>query len=369
MGHDLTSLLGNFIDWKDFEKFVAEMYKDSAEVSVQHDVTLVGKYGDKRQIDVLVTQKTKLHTYKTIIECKFLSTAKVDRPIIDVLAASIEDLNVNKGAIITTIGYEAGAIEYAKGKNIDIFLIRNVLNDEWGNTGKIIKFWLQTFSSQIENISFENKGFAATNGKMPSNKGLSLSINLQKDMAFDDEKHQLYSFTDLKKGPNLIKMLVDIREKLLRDLLDKTIGILENTGSKDRVFRTKAIFDLSNYPFKLFPYEHGYLILDKMYVTYLLSISETKFEHDRATNFNFVLMVENYITKQKNFVAKEKSTNNITLSSPVETQEYEPKDDLRNGGIIKILTDYYVGIDLHPDTKIEDINDVTINLQLPNNQN
>jgi hypothetical protein len=54
--------LTQLIDWKDFELFVAEFYKDDGDLIIQHDVTEIGKSQAKRQIDVLVTQKTKLHT-------------------------------------------------------------------------------------------------------------------------------------------------------------------------------------------------------------------------------------------------------------------------------------------------------------------
>lgn len=118
---DSGKFLTYLIDWKEFELFVAELYKDDGDLIIQHNVTEVGKSQAKRQIDVLVTQKTKLHTIKTIIECK-LWKSKVDRQVIDVLSASVEDLNANKGVIFTTKGYEEGAIQYAKNK-ILIFLL------------------------------------------------------------------------------------------------------------------------------------------------------------------------------------------------------------------------------------------------------
>jgi hypothetical protein len=100
----MNSFIDRLIDWKDFEKFIAELYKDSDELIVEHDVSEFGKSGAKRQIDVRILQKTKLHIIKTIIECKRWKE-KVDRQTIDILFASVEDLNANKGAIFTTKGY------------------------------------------------------------------------------------------------------------------------------------------------------------------------------------------------------------------------------------------------------------------------
>lgn len=41
-----------------------------------------------------------------------------------------EDLNASKGVIFITVGYEAGAEKYAKSKNIDIFVIKDLTQEE-----------------------------------------------------------------------------------------------------------------------------------------------------------------------------------------------------------------------------------------------
>lgn len=364
METDISSVLTKFIDWKDFEKFVASMYADSAEVIVQHNVTLIGKYGDKRQVDVLVTQKTKLHTYKTIIECKFLSADKVDRGIVDVLAAAVEDLDANKGAIITTVGYEAGAIEYAKSKNIDIFIIRNVLEDEWGNTGKVLRLWLQMFSSRIANLNFHNPRFLSINGSRPTSNRISITLNVAKDQKFPDDLilHDLVTNT---KGKNLLQMLFDIQLEIASDLKEKTQGYIRSKENEVIFLKTNANIDFSNYPYRFLPHSNSFIELERLTVTYMFSINQTKMEFDRSASFDLVLMVENYITSQKNFVSKERLSDKITLSAPVVQSTYEPNDDLRQGAIIKVTTDYYVGFEIDPNAEVLNLNDVTVNLELP----
>jgi hypothetical protein len=171
----MESFLDKLIDWKDFEKFVAELYKDSDELTVEHNVTEVGKTNAKRQVDVMVFQKTKLHTIKTIIECKRWKEP-VDRQVIDVLFASVEDLNANKGAVFTTKGYEEGAIEYAKSKNIDIFIVRDIYESEWGEPGRHILLYLQSFHSKIDGFSIDNPKFFSPLGLKPANLHLILQF-------------------------------------------------------------------------------------------------------------------------------------------------------------------------------------------------
>ena len=60
------SYMSTLFDWKGFELFVADLYKDSVDLIVKHDVTEIGKSGVKRQVDVLVLQKTKFHTIKIL---------------------------------------------------------------------------------------------------------------------------------------------------------------------------------------------------------------------------------------------------------------------------------------------------------------
>ena len=78
-----------------------------------------------------------------------------------------------------------------------------------------------------------------------------------------------------------------------------------------------------------------------------------------------VLMVENYITSQKNFVSKERLSDKITLSSPLEQSADKSTDDLRQGAILKVLTDFYVTFEVPFDAQIIMLPDVTVNLELP----
>ncbi len=100
------------IDWKAFERFVADMYDEDPSLVVEHNVTEVGKSGARRQIDVRVTHTVKAHTYVTIIECKRWKE-KVGHDRIDVLAATIEDLAVAKGVLLVASHFPG---EFVRGR-------------------------------------------------------------------------------------------------------------------------------------------------------------------------------------------------------------------------------------------------------------
>lgn len=353
----MKPFLDKLIDWKEFELFVADLYKASDELEVTHNVTETGKSGAKRQIDVLVIQKTKLHTIKTIIECKRWKE-KVDRGIIDVLAASIKDLGANKGAIFTTAGYEEGAIQYAKSENIDIFVIREIKDDEWGKPGRHIYFYIQYFNAKWENLKFDNAKFSSPTGK-PPRMPANLSIGLSKDMEFPEH---LTLYSSDKKGPNLIKLIIDTRNHVLNAWAQPFPLLGPEDGNPQMQFEMNIKLDFSNYPFKFLRHEDGHITFDSITVTSKQTVSQTKFSFDRASSSDLALMVENYITNQRNFASKAKDTGEVKLSDPIQP----PKDEgqvMENGSIMKLIMDYYVDIKLEPGIAVTGLPDVTVNLQ------
>lgn len=363
----MQSFLDKLIDWKDFEKFVAELYKDSDELTVKHDVTEVGKSNARRQIDVLVLQKTKLHTIKTIIECKRWKEP-VDRQVIDVLFASVEDLNANKGAIFTTKGYEEGAIEYAKSKNIDIFIVRDIYESEWGEPGRHIFYYMQMFHSMIDGFSIDNPNFFSPLGLKPSNTALDFAIQFSDKQEYPEHLN-LVSLSEPTKGPNFVKLLIDVRNQVLKDLVDKFNGLMQPENGKPEVaYNTRVKLDFSNYPFKFFKHETGFITFDSISFNHHQLVSQTKMEFDRAASADFALIVENYITNQKNFASKHKDEDQVKLSDPIEPKpETDDKKALKNGSIMKITLEHYVGYSIQPTTEIIKTNDLTVNLQAPTN--
>jgi hypothetical protein len=144
-------LLPNLVsDWGGFEDLVARMHEDG-DVRVGRGVRLVGKSGAPRDIDVVVEHEKGPHKYVTLVECK-LWNRRVHRQDVDALAASIDDLEASGGAVFTTVGYQAGAKTYAKSKGIDLFLVRDLLDEEWGAPGRVVELYLQFFSPTVRNV-------------------------------------------------------------------------------------------------------------------------------------------------------------------------------------------------------------------------
>ncbi len=197
---------------------------------VEHDVTEVDRYGAKRQTDVKITQRTRFHTYVTLVECKRWKEP-VSRDRVDVLAASIEALGAQKGAIFATSSFEAGAAEYAKGKHIDIFVVRDLTPAEWGMPGRQVHLFMHLWAGEFRNIApGMSEGIALVE---PSPGHVSLEMIIDKDMARDPDL-DLRSFETGQRGPNLVSVFVDAHNIVLRSIA-QGVGLLRDGRDGERL--------------------------------------------------------------------------------------------------------------------------------------
>lgn len=355
----MTGFLDKLIDWKEFELFVRDLYIGSDEVTVEHDVTKTGKSNATRQIDVYVTHKSSLHIYTTLIECKSWKH-RVDRSRIDIMAASMDDLNASKGVIFTTRGYQEGAIEYAKFKNIDIFVVRDLTEDEWGKPGKNIEFYLQFINTSLEQIKVGNASMIPITDEFPSD--LKVEIRIKKD--FVDESHFLYSKKNGQKYKNIVDILLDIKNDVANSI-GSQVGVLAADLNNDKPqigFKTNVLLDFENSEFKQFRYPFGVVNLGVIEFNILTSIDQEKFEFDRTANLDFALIVENYITKQKNFLSKRKNFTSLDVSEEIKDKVEQSGETLENGSILKVYFDPYVSFEMKPETQVHTTKDLVLKL-------
>lgn len=328
--------IDNITNWEDFEKFVKRLYEEDSTVIVEHNQKLVGKSGAKRQIDVLITSKTKLHTYTTIAECKWWNH-KVTRAIVDEVYSSIDDLNASKGAIFTKVGYQSGAKEYAKFKDIDIFVVRELKPEEWGSSGRNIQFYMHIFSCNIQKLNFPGAKLKSLSHYVP--KDVSLDIKIDKDGTLDDA-YALYSAL-YKLGPNLVSLLS--QEIIhIQKAIGKAIGVFEEGRDAEIVVESEVELDFSSYDYRMLELGFGELIIDKISFTMITHIAQSSFSHDRGESFDIVLSVENVIKDQINIVSQKKGkikTETIIEDSEKEKIVEDINDNLKNGSIMNISLD------------------------------
>lgn len=113
----------------EYEKFAQEIYQGLVEadvvkiIDVKHNVKLIGKSGQAHQIDVYWEYEIAGVKHKVAIECKnYSNTVPVGkvRDFYGVLA----DLNNVAGIMVTKVGYQKGAKDYASHYGISLKELR-----------------------------------------------------------------------------------------------------------------------------------------------------------------------------------------------------------------------------------------------------
>lgn len=119
----------------DYEKFVRDIMEALLRgqglqtVAVQHNVQVAGT-SRTHQVDVYWEYRLGGVLHRVIINCKrYNSTVAVT----DVLTLSgvLHDMPGVRGLIVTTIGFQKGAVEYAKTHQIGLKVVRPPKDDDW----------------------------------------------------------------------------------------------------------------------------------------------------------------------------------------------------------------------------------------------
>lgn len=127
------------MDWKEYEKLTHQYFKSRFPNSkITHDVKLIGKRSNtQRQIDVLIEEIICGYNIRIAIECKNWANP-IDVSNVEQFIAKLDDIDVQKGVMITKSGYTKAAKMLSKSSNnLQLHVLKfNELDDFqgfWGN--------------------------------------------------------------------------------------------------------------------------------------------------------------------------------------------------------------------------------------------
>ena len=124
---------------KEFEVFCLELLRDYAveeglsNFVINHDVKLKA-YDGSYQIDVYASFTAMGLEYKILCECKQYKS-KVKREIVQTLEGKIRSLGVHRGIILSTSGFQSGAITYAKEHGIALIQVYDHSCEPYSHSG------------------------------------------------------------------------------------------------------------------------------------------------------------------------------------------------------------------------------------------
>jgi hypothetical protein len=337
-----AGFMHKYYDWAAFEGFIKELHEGDGEVTVERDVTEVDRYGAKRQTDVKITRRTRFHRVVTLVECKRWKEP-VSRDRIDVLAASIEALGAQNGAIFTTTGFEEGAIAYAKGKGIELFVVRDLTPEEWGLPGRHIDFFLHIIGAEFRDLSLPNtQAIALIEEPLTS---IDLGIHLGKDLAADPEQ-DLFSLKTGHRGPNLVGILGDAHGLILQAIA-AGIGVFDDGAEAVLEITAACEIDFTGTPFRQLRLQTAAAKLERIRFRLLAQISQSRFQFDRGAKLDFAVVVESYISEQR-LLAHRKAGDagiNFRVANTTERGNSTQRDVLENGSVMKVFLAPWVGLD------------------------
>ena len=317
-------------DWGGFERLVAKLH-ETGSVEVQHNVTLVGKSGAPRQIDVLVKHREGLYEHLIIIECKYWKE-HVKRLHVDALITAVDDLNASRGVIFSINGFQEGAVLAAKDAAIDLFQVRELTDEEWGLPGRIVDFYLHVIQGSFGNPVLHDQQGYLQYGTAPE----AVSINLN----FDEKGPVSATPLVLPNGKiatnRLEKYMWDAAHEGLRRFTAQA-GLTE--GGKDGTsYFIAPINILPNTPFTI-PHGNMVVVVSRISFDLGIKVSQSRMKFDRAEKYLFALAIQNCINGSVASAARPKDQDNTELALLPKPTPTPPEGIMVNGSIMKVYVD------------------------------
>lgn len=334
-----------YYDWSTFEGFIKELYDGEGNIVVERDVTDIDRYGAKRQTDVKITRRTRFHTYVTLVECKRWKEP-VGRDRIDVIASSVDALGANKGAVFTTKGFEEGALAYAKGKGIDVFVVRDLTPTEWGAPGRHIKFYLQIWGGEFREITVPGAQAIALIDKNP--ESMHLGIELRKDLARNPD-YDLYSVKTGSPGPNLVSILSD-SHRLILEGFSRSPSLVDSKKDLSVEIVAETDVDFTSTDYKQLRLPSAAVRISHIRGKFIARLDQSEMHFDRGRELDFAVVIENYISEQR-MIAHRKNNDCEIKFKNVDPDAEENSNALKNGTILRVIAQPWVAISKDHPTK------------------
>lgn len=313
-------------DWNGFEKFVAHLHEDG-DVTVSHDKTLTGNSGATRQIDVVVEHQKGPYKYLTLIECKYWKES-VKREQIDVLHASMLDLNASKGVFFTTKGFQRGAQKYAESKGITLYKIRELTDEEWGLPGKIVDLYLQILQPTVKEFIPNVIGVANADGS-PVLTEVQFPISLGTEIGICP----IFSIHN-KRFATLEALLDHYISELMKDVIGKPFLI--NSGEECIRYLTKPAILHFRDPLVVKP-QDTFIIVDEIRVEIGIKLDQSRIYIDRSNKMKYALAVYDCITKET-FAVSQRTSNPFANWTLLSARNDSTSADVVNNGSIIAMT-------------------------------
>ncbi|HEX7890004.1 MAG TPA: restriction endonuclease [Ramlibacter sp.] len=312
-------------DWGGFEKLIAALH-ETGDVTVERNVTLEGRSGATRQVDVLLRHRQGLYEHLVIVECKYWKKP-VERLHVDALATTVRELGAAKGVIFTTKGFQTGAVSQASHESIELFKVRELSDEEWGMPGRVVDLTLQIGTVALSMPTLP--GAFSFPGIQPDNMNLSLRLG-------DPKTDSQTPFVKVGEPERTLETYISriAAESSRRVFSPQTIRFPDGTLEGELLIRMKVNVSPEQ-PMELHLHG-GVLFLPRIEFDIGVLITQSRIHIDRSSNFTFALAIENCVTKttvgaSRRIEQGQTLLHELKLPTPVDDGEI-----VRNGTLISV---------------------------------
>lgn len=321
-------------DWGGFEQFVGKLH-DTGDVRVSVQESLEGRAGTWI-VDVVVRSRVGLHEHLTIIECKYW-TKPVGREAITNIKACRDDVNASKAVLFTAIGVQQGAEEFAKSHGIDVYVVRDLMPDEWGAPGKDIFLYLLFGAKSLGPMT------VIADPRLPPPTPLKV----------DEARLARRDGSDAGALRERLELLAAQRWD---ELITKHVSLGEEEVTIYVRVPNKVSF--ADPPWQLV--QDGVRIpLWGLHCDLLFELVQTKYELDRSQGFDYTIAVVDMLRNTRHFASRRpgEPTQLAPIGFPDETP---PQPTLENGSRIRMLVS---GFQSYPEMLEKSQHHRTVDLQ------
>jgi len=313
-------------DWGGFEEFVKKLH-ETGEVHVERNVFLEGRSGARRQIDVLIRHKQGLYEHRVIAECKYWNSA-VERLHVDALATTIRELGASRGVIFSTKGFQSGAITQAEHENIDLFVVRELSDEEWGLPGRVVDIFLHVIQPGIANV-------ASSGASKIGNPLNTAEIRLNFEFGGDGPVSNTPTLKpDGSAGRSVEEHIFESAHKALIQALGAAFTI--NGGETCTRYMLCPVNMILPEPFRI-PHNGELLIIPNMSFDLGIKISQSRITVDRAKQYQFAVAVENRVNGNVSAASRRVDASSTTVAELVRPEISDPNDVLKNGAVMRVI--------------------------------
>lgn len=314
-------------DWGGFEKLIAELHQ-TGEVSVQHDVTLPGRSGAPRQIDVLVRHKQGLYEHLIVVECKYRKGA-IERLHIDALATTVREVGASRGVIFAMNGFQSGAITQGKHESIDLFTVSDLTDEEWGLPGKVVDLFLQVIQASVGNVVIDG---GMTSGNPTNGKPVYFNLDFGSEGAIS-------STPTLKKdgtpgGKDVEVYISDAANQSMMEALGDPFTI--NGGEECTRFIGRPVNVQFTSPLTI-PMNGAFVLIPKLSFQLGIKIIQSRITIDRAKQYKFALAFVNCINGSRLSASRQIDGNETVLADIGAPDGKSGGPPLTNGLIMRVI--------------------------------